>query len=268
MYEFDCPTPVTLSLRLGSGEAEIVAEDTQRATVDVTGVDGSEASRQAAARTRVELRDGTLLVDAPESGGWGFRRSPKIRVSVRLPSGGDLLLKVASADVRALGSYADSKINSASGDVSVEHITGDASAGTASGLVHLGRVDGELRLNAASGALSVADVTGDVSAHSTSGDIEIGNAGGSINATTASGNVVVGSVGAGDVKVKSASGDVSIGIAPGTGVWLDLITSSGDTRSDLEVSQDGNPSSATLNLQVRTASGDIHVHRSASAAMA
>jgi DUF4097 and DUF4098 domain-containing protein YvlB len=268
MYEFDCPNPVALSVHLGGGDAEIIAEDTDRAVVEVTGADGSDAARQAAARTRVELVDGVLVVDAPESGGWGFRRTPRVNVNVRLPRGGDLFVKLASANVRALGSYADAKLNSASGDISVEHIAGDAAAGTASGLVNLNRVDGGLRLNSASGTLAVDDVGGDLGAHSASGDIQIGTVGGSVDITTASGDVRLGTVVTGDVKVKSASGDVSVGIASGTGVWLDLITMSGDTRSDLEISQNGEPSTATLTLQVRTASGDIHIHRSPSAAMA
>jgi hypothetical protein len=59
---------------------------------------------------------------------------------------------------------------------------------------------------------------------------------------------------------------VSIGVAAGTGVWLDLDSASGDTHSDLSMSEGtANPGGATLTLQVRTASGDIDVHRSAPA---
>jgi hypothetical protein len=262
MYEFDCTRPVTLSLRIAGGTADIVAEERQTATVEVSPFDGSEAARDAAERTRVELRDGTLLVEAPEWTGWLFRRGPRVRVSVRLPADGDLVVKVASADVRATGRYRSASLTSASGDVYVDHVTGDASAKTASGDVRFGRADGGLRLNGASGDLAVGLVGGDVGAHSASGDISIDRVEGSLSVTTASGDVRVGATVAGAVKINTASGDVAVGVVPGTGVWLDLNTLSGDTRTDLAMpGTGGDQSTAALNLQVRTASGDIDVYR-------
>jgi hypothetical protein len=262
MYEFDCPEPVTLSLRIAGGTAEIIAEDRRDATVEVAPVDGSDASRDAAARTRVELRDGTLVVEAPEWTGWLFRRGPRVRVNVRLPQDGVLAVKVASADVRAAGRYRSASLVGASGDLSLEHVTGDASAHAASGDVRVGRIDGSLRLNSASGDIAAGYVGGDVSANSASGDIVINHAGGSLRATTASGDVRVDTATTGTVRVNSASGDVTIGVAVGTGVWLDLNSISGDTRTDLAMpAGHGDQSAATLNLQVRTVSGDIDVHR-------
>jgi hypothetical protein len=262
MYEFDCPEPVTLCLRIAGGDAEIVAEDRRNATVEVRPADGSDASRDAAARTRVELRDGALLVEVPEWTGWLFRRGPRVRVSVHLPQDGDLAVKVASADVRATGRYRTASLASASGDASVEHITGDASVNAASGDPRVGRVDGNLKINSASGDVAVGYVGGDVIAHSASGDIVINHAGGSVRATTASGDIRVGTATAGTVRANSASGDVTIGVAAGIGVWLDLSSISGDTRTDLTMpAGPGNQSAAALNLQVRTVSGDIDVHR-------
>ena len=48
----------------------------------------------------------------------------------------------------------------------------------------------------------------------------------------------------------------------GTGVWMDLDTSAGKTVSDLTAHGQTAPAEpASLELRVRTASGDIHVHR-------
>jgi hypothetical protein len=269
VYEFDCPQPVAVSLRIAGGGAEIVAEERQTATVEVTPFDGSDAAREAADRTRVELRDGTLVVEAPEWTGWLFRRGPRVRVTARVPQDGDLTVKVASADVRAVGRYGIANVGSASGDIFVEHATGDAAANTANGDLRIGRVDGELRLNAASGDISVGQVGGDASAHSASGDISIDRADASVKATTASGDVRVGVASAGALKINTASGDVSIGIAPGTGVWLDLTSMSGDTHTDLAMTEGGgDQASAVLSLVVRTASGDIDVHRTTTTAAA
>jgi hypothetical protein len=262
MYEFDCPAPVTLSLRVAGGAAEIIAEDRRDAAVEVIPFDASDASRDAAAGTRVELRDGTLLVESPEWTGWLFRRGPRVRVNVRLPHDGVLAVKVSSAEVRATGRYRAASLISASGHLCVEHITGDASAHAASGDVRVGRVDGSLKVNSASGDILVGYVGGEVSAKSASGDIVVNDAGGSLRATTASGDVRVDTASTGTVRVNSISGDVTIGVAAGTGVWLDLTSVSGDTRTDLAMpTGHGDQSAATLSLQVRTASGDIDVHR-------
>jgi hypothetical protein len=267
MYEFDCPTPIALSLRIAGGEADIIAEDRPTAVVEVDPADGSDASRDAAGRTRVEMQDGTLVIDAPEWTGWQFRRGPRVRVTVRLPHDGDLQVKVAAADVRAAGRYASATLNSGSGDLSVQHVSGAASVNTASGDARVERVDGELRVNTASGDLSVGQVGGEFRAHSASGDIEVGRATGSVRVTTASGDVLAGTVSTGTVQINAVSGDVSVGVAPGIGVWLDLSSVSGDTRSDLAMPDgDADPAAATLTLQVRTVSGDIDVHRSAMAA--
>jgi len=61
-----------------------------------------------------------------------------------------------------------------------------------------------------------------------------------------------------------------VGVAPGTGVWLDLDTASGKSTSDLTNHGDVPPADkpATLELRIRTASGDIHVHRAHTTAKA
>jgi hypothetical protein len=81
---------------------------------------------------------------------------------------------------------------------------------------------------------------------------------------TASGHVRVGATRSGTVRVHSASGEVSVGVQRGTRVWLDLLTGSGQTRTDLAMS-DAAPKGTEpdLTIQVRTASGDIEVHRAA-----
>jgi hypothetical protein len=262
MYEFDSTGPLDLSVRIAGGAADIVAEERRGVTVDVTPYDGSEASRNAAANTRVQQHGDTIVIEAPDWTGLLFRRGPRVRVAVRLPHDGAVSVAVASADVRATGRYRTANLTSASGDITIDHVTGDLSAKTASGDVRVGRVDGGASLNGASGDFVVGRIGGDVSTHSASGDITISEVGGSVRAGTASGDIRIGAAGAGTVQVKSASGDVGVGVVPGTGVWLDLTSMSGDTRTDLDMPPGGGePSAATLTVQVRTASGDIHVHR-------
>ena len=262
MPEFDCTGPITLALRIGGGGAEVVAEERTTASVEVTPHDASDTAREAAANTRVEMHGDTLVVQAPEWTGWMFRRGPRVRVRARVPLDSTLAIKVSSADVRCTGRYGSASVATASGDVYVEHVTGTAAVNAASGDVRLDRVDGQLGVHTASGDTSVAEIAGDLDAKSASGDIDVTDAGGSVRAKTASGDISIGTAHRGAVRVHAASGDVTVGVAPGTGVWLDLASTSGSVSSDLATDPaQAEPGSAALTVQVRTISGDIEVVR-------
>jgi DUF4097 and DUF4098 domain-containing protein YvlB len=240
MREFECSQPITLAVTLPAGSLDVVAEPRDTATVDVQSYD---AGQDADDRTIVELRGDTLVVELPH-GSWRRWRASRIQVRVRVPEDTRLRLKLASADARCEGRYGASSASSASGDVGIEHVAGDLSVDAASGDVRLGRVDGNLSVDTASGDLVLAE------------------AGSSARVRTASGDVRLESVHRGETSVGTASGDVKIGVAAGTGVWLDLSTASGTTRSDLDMGADG-PSNRTpdLTLRIRTASGDIQLRR-------
>ena len=263
MPEFDRSDPVTVAVQTNRGSVDIVAEDRTTVVADVVPLDRSDASRSAAEAATVALEGNTLVVQAPEAGGWQLRRSPNLAVTVRVPTGSSLAVRTASADVRAHGQFATAEVRTASGDVRIDEVTGDTRAESASGDLQVGRIGGALRIATASGDLDVGDVTGDVSSSTASGDMVLRRADGSVDATTASGDIRIGVVRQGRTGVRSASGDVEVGVAAGTGVWLDLNTMSGSTRSDLTMSDDGpDPAAgAALELRVQTLSGDIHVRR-------
>jgi hypothetical protein len=263
MPEFPCPTPVTIAARLGGGELDITAEPRDTAVVTVSPWDGSDAARDAAARTQVSLHGGRLLVEAPDAGtGWLLRRGTRVRVDIRVPLDCPLNVRVASAQVRCGGRYAGTSVHTSSGDLAIEHVAGNATINTASGSLLVGRVDGVSAISGASGDITVTSAGDDLTAHTASGDVTIDDAGGSVRVNTASGDVQVGCVRRGTIKVKAASGDVSVGVARGTRLWLDVVTASGRTRNDLDMTPapaNGTQPEATLNL--RTASGDIDIHR-------
>lgn len=264
MHEFPCPQPITLVVRIMGGALDVVAEERDTATVDVSPYDHSAAAREAAGGTRVELEDQTLVVEVPQNHRRLFGRTGPVRIVVRVPVDSALLVQGASATVDCQGRYASASINTASGPVRLDQVTGDATINTASGDARIGRVDGELRTHSASGEVAAEQVGRAVTAHSASGGITIERAGGSVQAQTASGDLRVGTASSGTVRAGTASGNVSVGVAAGTGVWLDLATMSGSTHNDLSMSDrpagDGS-ADASLTLQVRTMSGDIDVHR-------
>jgi DUF4097 and DUF4098 domain-containing protein YvlB len=265
MQNFDRTTPVTVALRTQRGKVDISATDGATVQVDVVPLDGSDAAADAARNTQVALEGDTLYIQTPHSDTWLWRRTPKLGISVRVPAGSSIAAKLAAADIRATGRYAVAQVDLASGDAWLEEVTGDAQLKSASGDVTVGLVGGGLRVGSASGDLEIGDVIGDVSATTASGDIAIRSVGGSLKAGTASGDMKVGVVRRGHTELKSASGDVEVGVAAGTGVWLDVNTASGSTRNDLSMGgdtppPDGRPA-ATLQLQIRTASGDVRIRR-------
>ena len=67
MREFACPEPITLQVKASAGALYVIAEARDTATVDVTPYEDTEACRDAADRTLVELRgDAVHLVLLPD----------------------------------------------------------------------------------------------------------------------------------------------------------------------------------------------------------
>lgn len=261
MPEFPSSGPVSATVRIGAGTVTVSADERTSAVVEVSPADDSEASRSAAANTRVEFDAGKLRVEAPDnSGGW-LRRGGRIRVRLALPAGSQLNLHSGSADVRLDGALASSQVKTGSGDTQIGSLSGDLTVNTGSGDIVADEIGGSLSVHTGSGDIKAHSIGGAVTVDTSSGDIRISAAGSVVSAKSASGDVQIGSVRGDKLIVHTASGDVSVGVPAGTRVWLDLSTASGSTRSDLNMSAAPPAEGATLNLTVRTASGDINVHR-------
>lgn len=262
MYEFQTSGPVTVSARLPSGGITMTAEERDGVVVDVQPADASNASRQRAAETQVELDGDTLIVHAPDRSGWRLRGGG-IRVTARVPLDSGFDIHVASADIGLAGRWRTGSARTASGDIRIEHVTGDLSVDTASGDLFADAVGGNVRANSASGDVRVGTVGGDATFHAASGDLRVLDTGGSVVARTASGDIELHRTRRGEARVSSASGDVSVSVLPGTGVYMDVRTVSGSTRSDLDVG-DNPPADQTgelLSLRLQTISGDVSVLR-------
>jgi DUF4097 and DUF4098 domain-containing protein YvlB len=260
MYEFDRSTPVTVVLRALGGIVDIVAEERLSIQVDVQPM--SNNGLEAAQNTRVELEDDTLVIHVPGAEFWTWRRTPKLKITARVPLGSSVVGKTASADVRLTGVYSDVRFDVASADVEVAEVTGDVALDAASGHLSVGRAGGSVRAKSASGSVRLGDVTGDVNADTASGNIRTGAITGSLRAATASGDIEIGSLHQGEASIRSASGDITVGVTPGTAIWMDVNTASGKSVTDLTAQGEHIPDDQVeLQLRVRTASGDIRVHR-------
>jgi DUF4097 and DUF4098 domain-containing protein YvlB len=263
MYEFSTTGPIMAVVHVRSGGVAITAEEREGAVVEVTPYDGSEASREAAANTIVDLRGDTLVIEAPDSGGRFWRRGGSVRVIARVPIDSRLELTLASADTAVNGRWQEASIQTASGDITAEEIVGDLNANTASGGIRVGRVGGAVRGRSASADLWIGAVGGDCSLHSASGDIHVEDCGRSVEVRTASGDIDLRRTRRGDVRVQTASGDVTIGVEPGTRVYFDVSTVSGSTHNGLDAADPSGGMAADLSVSARTVSGDVAVVRAA-----
>jgi len=262
VQEFPCSQPIKAVVRVGAGTIAVIAEDRPLVTVAVSPYAPDDASRAAAENTKVQFTGDRVSVETPETGGgWIFRRNGRVRVELRVPLDSSLQARTGSADVHAEGRLAEADIHTGSGDTYVTKTAGDLTVESGSGDVRTDEVGGALRVRTASGDVSASTVIGSASVNVASGDIEIEDASGPVRASSASGDIRVSTAHSGQIKLNSASGDVSVGVPTGTRVWLDLVTMSGSTVSDLDMTATAPQDGPQLSLEVRTMSGDINIHR-------
>jgi DUF4097 and DUF4098 domain-containing protein YvlB len=256
-WEYPRTEPIELRVQIAAGSVTINAEPTDavRLSIDAGSRDGNVDD------VRVHYTEGRLQVTEPKPVGL-FRHRRALDVQVTVPVGSDCAVNTASAEVRCDGEPGRVDIHTASGDVSVPTVRMPSGIHTASGDVSIGDADAVVTAYTASGQIHVAKATADVTATSASGDISIDGAGASVAARTASGEITVTGAARGQVQANSVSGDITIKVAPGTGVYLELSSLSGEVTSDLEPLPEP-PGHADLRVTGHSLSGDIRVARSA-----
>jgi hypothetical protein len=265
---FEVTGPVELDLRLVRGEIEIDPTLDGRVEIDLTAHD--DESQRLVDEARVELQDHAdrqrVIVDVPRRGGglsFGivFGRSG-ITCRVRCPEGSLVNVKSKSADLLARGTIGGLNVQTASGDVEVDRVRGGVNVKSASGDVQAREVGAGVSIQTASGDIDIEIVRGAVSIATASGDVRIGEAYDNVNANTVSGDQDHGAVMTGQLAAHSVSGDVRIGVRRGSRVYLDCNTVSGDTSSELELTDDAATGDGPLvEIRAKTVSGDIKITR-------
>jgi DUF4097 and DUF4098 domain-containing protein YvlB len=257
---FATPGRLRLELRIPAGSIRVTAEETTTTRVSISGERDPEDIQILFDDARPD--DALLMIEHKEHGkrfGW---RGNELRVDLTVPLGTRVSCDTGSADLAIAGRLGSLNFRSGSGDLRFDDVDGEVDVKVASGDVSGGNIGSRFSFISASGDARVRDVQGDVSGKSASGDVMLGAVRGSVKLTTVSGDVEIGSVASGSTTVRAVSGDVEIGVARGTRVYLDLGSTSGDTVSELDMSDGaGNGGGADLELQVGTVSGDIRVVR-------
>lgn len=279
MPTFTSSAPISVALEFESGGASITASERADTIVDVRPRDASrEADVQAAQATDVEFAAGRLVVRGPRGRGRLFGRAGAIDVSIELPEGSDVEGKAGMGDVRAAGSLGRCRLRSGAGDVRLEQaselslqigmgavavhrVTGGAEIATGAGTVRVEAVDGNATVKNSNGSSWIGTVGGDLRVQAANGDIDVARAGGSVSARTANGAVRVGGLARGTTSLKTGNGMIEVGIAGGTAARLDVLTRFGRVENRMEASDGPAPGDGTVEVQARTANGDIVIRR-------
>jgi DUF4097 and DUF4098 domain-containing protein YvlB len=278
MHTFTTPDPVRLRVQLWQGSLSIEAVDTDTTTVELRPLEGSQAARDLIDDAKVEQRGDEILVLLPRSKGGLFRSRAEVEAVIRVPASSSARIETASADVETTGvlgdvtattgsgtisveSASDVTIRSGSGDITADHVTGECTIKSGSADVRVGPVGGGADISAGSGDISIESVAGALRLKAGSGDLVVQSVGDSTDAMAGSGDVLLKRIDHGRVKVKTGSGDIVVGVARGTAAYLDIMTVTGDVKSDLDASEAPGSSDFTAELTIQSGSGDVVLQR-------
>ena len=280
MPTYDTPRPITATVELVLGDLRIVAAERTDTVVEVRPSDpASDADVRAAEQTRVEYGDGRLLVKTPKQRGLGlFGKPGSVDVTVDLPAGSQLQAEAGAGGGRAAGVLGDSRVKCGAGDVhldrvgpltletgagrvDVDAVAGRADISTGSGRLQVREIDGPAVVKNSNGDSWLGLVTGDLRINAANGDIVVDRAGGSVVASTANGDIRVAAVVRGTASLKTGFGEVEVGIPAGTAAKLDVSTSFGRVRNQLESADGPLETDATVDLRARSSYGDIVIRR-------
>jgi DUF4097 and DUF4098 domain-containing protein YvlB len=254
-WDFPCSEPVDVSISSWpSGSVAVAGEPTDTIIVEVT---PGRRSVDLVDEVKVGFEDGSLTVTGPRLTISGRRTD--LDLTVKVPAGSRCEARTASADVACVGEFGELSVHTASGDVTAATVTGDLTARTASGDVMADRIGANAAVSTASGDIQLASVGGETNVNTVSGDVRVGSCG-SIVAHTTSGDVDLRSLSGGNADLTTMSGDVRVAVVPGAGVYLDLASTTGDVRNDLDAAGEGD-SQASIEIKCRTLSGDIQIRK-------
>jgi DUF4097 and DUF4098 domain-containing protein YvlB len=282
MTSFPSTGPVSASIDLQWGDIRVVAGDDGATVVDVTPTDPSnEKDRRAADDTTVVFADGRLQVVGPKNRTGVFNKKyGAVHVSVRLTAGSELDADTGLGAITVEGALGGCRAKTSAGDVQVQDaasadlrtgmgavaardIAGEALVKTGSGAVRIDRVGGRAEVKNSNGDTRIGDSAGPLRVKSANGSITVGRARGDVVATTANGNHSIGSAEAGAVSLKTSMGRIDIGIPSGTSALLDLSTTFGTVRNELDSTGQPPAGAPTVEVHAQTSAGDIDVVRAA-----
>jgi DUF4097 and DUF4098 domain-containing protein YvlB len=281
MPTFETPEPITIQVELGVGDLRVTMVDGGETSVEVSPSNrGKRDDVLAAEQTEVEFSGNRLLIRAPKTWKrWSpFSDGGSVDVRISSPAGSELNTRADLGAVHATGALGACRVHTGMGNVNVEDATsldlrtgmGDIVVGRVKGTTEVSTGTGKVRIDALEGRSVVKNSNGDcligeagadLRVSTANGDIEVDRAVGSVVAKTANGDIRLHELVRGTVAAETGCGALVLGIADGTAAYLDLNTSWGDLRSELEQADEPVQGAETVDVRAKTAAGDITVRR-------
>jgi DUF4097 and DUF4098 domain-containing protein YvlB len=280
MPKFDTPQPISITLSLLVADVRLVTGERTDTVVELGPANpNSKADVKIAEQTRVEYADGRLLVKTPKQLGSLFGRTGSIELTIHAPQGsslsGDSAMGALSCDGPLgecrfksglgkinLGRTGALQLVTGGGDISVDRAEGEVHVNTGTGTLRIRHADGHATIKNSAGTTWIGEVTGELRIGNAAGDITVERAHAGVTAKTAHGAIRIGEVRRGSVVMETAMGDLEVGIRPGTAAWLDVNTTVGHVRNQLDAVTSPEKSDETVEIRARTYQGDIIIHRS------
>jgi hypothetical protein len=113
----------------------------------------------------------------------------------------------------------------------------------------------------ASGDVDLGQMRDATDVKTMSGDVIVRETGSATDVNTMSGDVRIRRAASGAIQMRSMSGDIEVAIAPGSTLFVDANSASGDVRSEIPVSGCAPSGPADVDLRATSMSGDIVVTR-------
>ncbi|MBM9620218.1 DUF4097 family beta strand repeat-containing protein [Streptomyces zhihengii] len=278
MPSFDTPAPISATAHVEAGSIRFSAGERPDTVVEVLPRDPErDQDVRAADQAEVTFAGGVLTVRTPKQR-YLVGRTGTVDVAVELPTGSDVAVTGAWAQVLGEGRLGEVRVKTSSGDVrldatgplhltashgsiTVDRVEGAAEITTSSGSLRVGVLDGPAVLKNSHGSTTVGAVTGDLRVRGANGDIDIARAEASVEATTAHGTLRVAEVASGKVQLETSFGAIEVGIREGVAAWLDVSSGRGQVRNTLTASGAPEESEGTVEVRARTRFGNIDVRR-------
>ncbi|RRO16326.1 hypothetical protein EIL87_13735 [Saccharopolyspora rhizosphaerae] len=204
-------------------------------------------------RTRIDLSGNRLVVRAPTN---GPLRGVPLAVRVTAPVGSEVGVQTGSAEVSVSGAAGKVSVQGGTGTVSVEEATDRATVRSGSGPVRLGSMRGGVHARSGRGDIEVGAIGAPSSVVNGSGAIWLGEVSADVLVRTGSGDITVADAVDGQVELISGSGELQVSVHRGTAAEVDLTSTTGTARSELDVAEQPPEAEPTLRVFGRTGSGD------------
>jgi hypothetical protein len=184
------------------------------ARIVVEGVSDKDMEGYIKDHVELELRKsgGTavLVSHIRDRGFFGFSRSARIDLTVKVPKALALAVDDGSGSIEVENIAAEVRIDDGSGGLRLSRIAGDVRIDDGSGGIRVEGVEGNLEVTDGSGEIEIRDVKGDVALDDGSGGVTVRGVGGSVTVDDGSGSLEIDDVGR-DVVIKhKGSGSVDI----------------------------------------------------------